>query len=305
MMKRWLWLVIAVVGLSVGCGGGVAPTSTVAPSSTVVPAQAVVPGSTPTGAPQGLEVILANSVHVVGPNRFPVGVVRNGASVKDATLHLKFYSLAATDPVLKGEQDAPFYGDNLGEAGVYVARTQFDAAGKWGVEATVTQPGHDPETKRIGFDVLAQDPSPGIGQDAPRTKNPTLADVNGDRSKISSATEDDSILHRISIAESVTNGKPTVILFATPRFCTTRTCGPSHDVVMSLAQNYADKVNFVHVEVYKDFTTFAPADAMIEWNLQTEPWLFFVDKNGKIVEKFEGGITSKEIVPEFLKFIGG
>jgi hypothetical protein len=132
----------------------------------------------------------------------------------------------------------------------------------------------------------------------------TLSDVNGDRSKISSALTDDTILHRINIADAVTSGKPTVILFATPRFCTTRTCGPSHQVVMSLAQNYADRVNFIHVEVYKDFETFAPADAMLEWNLRTEPWLFFVDANGVIVDKFEGGITSKEIVPAFLKFIG-
>lgn len=256
------------------------------------------------GASQGLQVLIANSRHVVGADRFPIGIVRDGKSVKDAMVKLSFYDLTdGGDPILKGESDAPFYGDNLGEAGVYVGKANFDKAGEWGVEVTVTENGHAPETKRIGFNVLPQDPSPGIGDDAPRTKNLTLQDVHGDRTKISSSLEDDSILHRLSIADAVTNGKPTVILFATPRFCTTRTCGPSHQVVMSLAQNYADRVNFIHVEVYKNFETFEPADAMKEWNLQTEPWLFFVDANGKIVEKFEGGITSKEIVPEFLKFI--
>ncbi len=255
-------------------------------------------------APSLLQVILANSQHLVGANRFPIGVIRDGRSVKDAQVHLKFFDLTSGEPIPKSETDAPYFGDNLGEAGVYVARVDFDKAGAWGVEATVIENGRAPETKRIGFHVLAQDPSPGVGQAAPRTKNPTLNDVNGDRTKISSAVEDDSILHRISIADAVTNGKPTVILFATPRFCTTRTCGPNHQVVMSLAQNYADRVNFVHIEVYKNFETFEAAEAMLEWNLQTEPWLFFVDKNGMIVEKFEGGITSKEIVPAFLKFIG-
>jgi hypothetical protein len=286
------------MGLCLGLG---AACSAVSPPGT---GPAATPPSTPAAA-AGLQVLLANSVHIVGPSRFPVGVVRDGHSVKDAQLHLKFYSLATDPPVLKGEADAPFYGDNLGEAGVYVAHTTFDSAGKWGVEAAVTQPGRAPETQRIGFDVLAKDPSPGIGDMAPRSRNPTLKDVNGDRTKISSATEDDSILHRISVADAVTNGKPTVILFATPRFCTTRTCGPSHQVVLSLAQNYGDRVNFVHIEVYKDFNTFEPADAMREWNLTTEPWLFFVDPSGKIVAKYEGGITAKEIVPDFLKFIGG
>lgn len=279
------------------------PGAVQTPGPTAPGAGQVAPPLTPE-APQGLEVILANSQHILGANRFPVGVIRDGRSVKDAQVHLKFFDLTSGQPVAKSESDAPYFGDNLGEAGVYIAHATFDKAGDWGVEATVTEAGHDPETKRIGFPVLAQDPSPGIGDDAPRTKNPTLKDVNGDRTKISSALEDDSILHQISIADAVTNGKPTVILFATPRFCTTRTCGPSHQVVLSLAQNYADRVNFVHIEVYKNFETFEPADAMLEWNLQTEPWLFFVDKNGKIVDKFEGGITSKEIVPAFLKFIG-
>lgn len=257
-----------------------------------------------TPAPSTLQILVANSQHVIGANRFPIGVIRDGHSVKDAQLHLKFYDLSTKTPVQKAETDAVYYGDNLGEAGVYVAHANFDTAGNWGFEATVTQPGYAPETQRIGFEVLAKDPSPGVGDNAPRTKNPTLQDVNGDRSKISSADYDDSILHRISIADAVTNGKPTVILFATPRFCTSRTCGPSHQVILSLAQNYADKVNFVHIEIYKNFQTFALADAMNEWNLKTEPWLFFVNPQGKIVEKFEGGITSKEIVPEFLKFIG-
>lgn len=314
-MKK-LFLLLLLAFLFVACGPDATPTPVTAPLPTLPsPATPQIPSPAPTGASQPsspstpnasteLEIILANSQHILGANRFPIGVVRRGRSVKDAQVHLKFFDLTSGEPVAKSESDAPYYGDNLGEAGVYVARTTFDKAGNWGVEATVTETGRAPETKRIGFTVLPQDPSPGIGEDAPRTKNPTLKDVNGDRTKISSAVEDDSILHQISIADAVTNGKPTVILFATPRFCTTRTCGPSHQVVLSLAQNYADRVNFIHVEVYKNFETFEPADAMLEWNLQTEPWLFFVDKNGKIVDKFEGGITSKEIVPAFLEFIG-
>lgn len=270
---------------------------------------ATVPVAAPTRAPfsptpAGLEVLLANSRYIVGPNRFAIGIIRDGHSVKDAQVHLKFFDLASGKAVAKGEADAPFFGDNLGEAGVYIAHTTFDQAGAWGVEVTVTESGRAPETRRIGFQVLAQDPSPGVGDDAPRTQNPTLKDVNGDRTKICSALEEDRILHQLSIAQAVTNGKPTVILFATPRFCTTRTCGPSHQVVLGLARNYADRVNFIHVEVYKNFETFEIAEAMQEWNLETEPWLFFVDRNGKIAAKYEGGITSKEIVPDFIRFIG-
>lgn len=267
-----------------------------------------VPAAPPplSGASQGLQVLIANSRHVVGADRFPIGIVRDGKSVKDATVKLSFYDLTdGGDPILKGESDAPFYGDNLGEAGVYVGKANFDKAGEWGVEAVVNQPGLAAETQRIGFQVLAKDPSPAVGTQAPHTKTLTLADVNGDRTKISSAEVDDRILHQLSIDTALANGKPTVILFATPRYCQTRTCGPSHQVVMGLAENYADKVNFIHIEVFKNFDTFELADAMREWNLESEPWLFMMDANGKIVRKYEGGITAREIVPDFLQLIGG
>jgi hypothetical protein len=165
------FLLIALLGLgmaSVGCGGA-GPTPTTAPPPTV--------GT----AAEGLQVILANSVHVVGPNRFPVGVVRAGRSVKDAQVQLTFYDLTSGAAVAAESVAAEYYGDNLGEAGVYVARTNFSKPGTWGVEATVTEPGRAPESVRIGFDVLPSDPSPGIGDDAPRSKNLTLSDVNGDR----------------------------------------------------------------------------------------------------------------------------
>ncbi|MCC7165689.1 MAG: thioredoxin fold domain-containing protein [Anaerolineae bacterium] len=254
---------------------------------------------------QGLQVLLANSRNLVGENRFPIGVIRNGKSVQNAQVHLRFFDINGDEPVLKNESNAPYYGDNLGAAGVYVGRATIDKAGEWGVEATVTEPGFAPESKRIAFTVLEKDPSPAVGAPAPPTKIQTLNDVNGDRTKICSGLEEERELHRLSIDQAVASGKPTVILFATPRFCHTRTCGPNLQVVQSLAQNYNERVNFIHVEVYKNFETFEVVDAMREWNLETEPWLVFVDANGKIVRKYEGGITSKEIVPDFVSFIGG
>jgi len=290
---KWFGVFYALLGatLLVACGNGAAPPVSPAPTDASAAADAA------------LQVLLANSRHVVGENRFALGLARGGRSVKEAQTHLRFFDLTTDQALARQETDAPFFGDNLGEAGVYVAHATFDKAGNWGVEVTVTEPGRAPETKRIAFSVLADDPSPGIGDMAPRTHNPTLQDVNGDRAKICSAFEDDSLLHQSSIADAVTSGKPTVILFATPRFCTSRTCGPSLQVMMGLAQNYADKVNFIHIEVYKNFDTFEVADAMREWNLETEPWLYFVAKDGKIAARFEGGITTREIVPAFLKFI--
>jgi hypothetical protein len=263
------------------------------------------PNADATTPTQGFQANLANSRLVVGPNRFALGLIQNGRALKDAMVRVTFFDLNSGTPVEKNQADAPYYGDNLGEAGVYVTHTTFDAPGKWGAEVNAQQSGQAAQIERIGFEVIDHDTIPNVGEPAPRSKNLTLKEVGGDVHKLSSAVDGDDYLHTMTISEAVTSGKPSVILFATPAFCTSRTCGPSHQVVEALAQNYHDQVNFIHIEVYKDFKTFAPADAMLEWHLETEPWLFFVDKNGKIVERFEGGITTREIVPEFLKFIGG
>jgi glutathione peroxidase-family protein len=40
-----------------------------------------------------------------------------------------------------------------------------------------------------------------------------------------------------------------------------------------------------------------------EWGLKTEPWLFLIDKEGKIANRFEGGLTIDEVEPELLKLL--
>jgi hypothetical protein len=35
----------------------------------------------------------------------------------------------------------------------------------------------------------------------------------------------------------------------------------------------------------------------LQWHLQTEPWVFVIDRRGIITAKFEGPTTAAEIVP--------
>jgi hypothetical protein len=34
-----------------------------------------------------------------------------------------------------------------------------------------------------------------------------------------------------------------------------------------------------------------------EWNLPSEPWIFLVNADGVLVEKFEGGVAAAELDP--------
>ena len=102
---------------------------------------------------------------------------------------------------------------------------------------------------------------------------------------------------RYSVAESLAAHKPFVLVFATPKFCTSRTCGPVVDVVSKVRQELAKTpVRFMHVEVYKDNN---PANGynrwMREWGLESEPWVFLVGRDGRIKAKFEGSVSVGEL----------
>ncbi|MGH3110750.1 MAG: TlpA family protein disulfide reductase, partial [Gaiellaceae bacterium] len=145
--------------------------------------------------------------------------------------------------------------------------------------------------------VSAEDPEPGPGDPAPPSDTPTLASVGGDASRITTRTPPDEILLEHSVAESLRAGVPFVVTFSTPKYCTSRTCGPTVDVVEEVARRFEEReVRFIHVEVYegndpaKGFNTW-----MAEWNLETEPWTFVVGADGKIVERYEGPVSVAEL----------
>ena len=56
-------------------------------------------------------------------------------------------------------------------------------------------------------------------------------------------------------------------------------------------------MRFIHVEVFADND---PAKGynrwMKEWHLQSEPWVFVVDRAGRIAAKFEGSVSQRELI---------
>src|SRR5947207_2155761 len=67
--------------------------------------------------------------------------------------------------------------------------------------------------------------------------------------------------------------KPFVVTFATPKFCTSRTCGPVVDVVDAVRRRLGHTgVRFIHVEVYRRNDPTSGLNAfMRQWRLPTEP----------------------------------
>ena len=315
---RALAVLLLLAGCLVGCGGDTPAPVMVAPAGSLgaIPLLGsplpVSPGTADQARP-----VLASSNLVVGANRFVFGLLdaQTGQPIPDVPqTQLQFFKVHDDGTATKmGDATVVYQSENL-PAGLFVAHTEFDAAGSWGALLTVQRAGHAAYTVPLNFKVLAASPIPGVGSFAPRSHNLTLRDVR-DVAEIDSAQPHDT-MHNLTIADAVKSGKPTVILFGTPGFCESRMCGPDLAVAQALQQKYGAQANFIHIEtpshthlqpVSPDhYTTGGHAGVarpqiatMQEWGLQTEPWIFLVDRTGVVASEFEGGLTLQEVEPAF------
>src|SRR5262249_34179355 len=177
---------------------------------------------------------------------------------------------------------------------IYVTRLHAPGPGTYWVLA---QP-HGSTVSALGNLVVApQSYSMAVGARAPRSDTPTLTTSHGRLAPLPTPTHPDRRLYTTSVAQAAAAHEPFVVTFATPKFCTSRTCGPVVDVVSKVRQELArTPVRFIHVEVYKDND---PAKGynrwMRQWGLESEPWVFLVGRDGRIKAKFEGSVSVAEL----------
>ena len=187
-------------------------------------------------------------------------------------------------------------GDEADATHIYVATLRLPRPGKYWLLA---EPAGGPEpVQALGNVVVSKsDSPPDVGDRAYASQTPTLASADGDAASITTRTPPDESLLEYSVADSVAAKTPFVVTFATPKFCSSRTCGPVVDVVEEVQRRLdGEDVRFIHVEVFEDND---PAKGfnrwMQEWKLPTEPWTFLVGADGRIVERFEGTVSVAEL----------
>lgn len=266
----------------------------------------------PTAAPteqaaaSPIQAVVASTDLAVGTNRFTFGVLNNNHPVETGTPHLTFFWLGGAHPVREGTALARFnqFAKGLKDTdanqaaidigGVFVAYPTFRSPGKWGVVVQLPVAGRE-RTLQAAFVVQRHSSAPAVGSPAPRSNNPTTATMPA--TKLDSGRPPDD-MHKLSIAAAIAQHRPLVVLFATAAFCQSRLCGPEIEVVQGIEKRYRGRVNFVHIEVYKNANpAYGYAPAMSQWGLTTEPWVFVVDRRGKVAAKFEGPTPASEIQP--------
>lgn len=295
-MSRPALVVLLPVLALCACQGPATITPTdQAPGAT---AAAIVSPAAAGGDAAAVTVAIASSDLAVGPDRFAFGLFDSAQQlVQDAEVEVAFFHLGEETATPVSTARATFYPSVIEPAGLYVVNTQFDRPGEWGAEIRPRlADGRQPQSQRVRFTVKPEPAAPGIGDAPPPTANRTLA-TEPDLAKLTSDAHPDPELYRMTVDTAAASGRPTVIVFATPGYCQSRICGPVLDEVKAAKARWADQVNFIHVEVYKSFDPLVLADEMNTWGLQTEPWVFVLDRAGRVGARLEGNVTATELEP--------
>ncbi len=246
----------------------------------------------------------------VGPNRFLLNLLDNRnepLASPDREVDLRFFNLArdAAQPALSATSSYLPTVESL--PGLYRAEVEFSCWGEWGVEAVATEADGSERVGRMIFPVRPTSSTPALGAPAPASVTPT-ATTAAEIAAISTDTDPDPDFYADSIDEALAARRPFLVIFSTPAFCRTATCGPALDIVKSVAADYDSQVSFIHVEPYElaivdgqlqpvlsDQNLPMPVEAVTQWGLPTEPYIFVVDAAGMLAAKLEGVASADEI----------
>ena len=321
-----------VLILPAACGSDPTPSATTAPS-TATPAPPATPtegppveGHQPTAPPASsetsestksqdaayvpnregdeLNVILATTVLETGSQRVAFLLTTQTGLVKDSSVTFTPVHLPDNTP---GEAVTTRFNEwPYGTRGTFAAEVDFDRPGSWRLD--IVAEGADATGWAVQeFEVTESSPIPALGATSPLSENKTLA-AFGDLTLITTDYSPDEELYQVTVREAVESPLPAVVVFASPAFCTTATCGPQVDAVSELRAKYEGQAHFIHVEIYDnpdeiqgDLTRARIAPTVDEWGLTqlphwfNESWTFVLDPEGRVQARFEGFATVTEL----------
>jgi hypothetical protein len=308
-LTTWIPLLGGLALVAAACGGESDPEPTPTPTATAEPElPEVIDGE--------IMVVTAGGDFAVGDGaHFPFVTLSLGGETLDVNNAVaRFFADALDNPTevarvaaIKSSPGVDIATDHLhangvthkhGEGaiskGVFYADIDFDRPGVWGLVVNGTLDDGTEVMGQMSFEVFENASFPAPGDAAKASDNLTRFDVE-DISTIDSGTVPND-MHDVKIKDAIAAGRPFVVVFATPAFCTTRFCGPVTEEVETLNDDYSADVDFVHIEIWMDRQASVVNPTALEWLARedgsfTEPWVYVVDKNGVIFDRWEGPVS--------------
>ena len=260
----------------------------------------------------GLQAILATADLGTGRHRVAFALTSRRGLVNAPTAAVQSFYDPQDDHLGEPVQTslAVFRPFPLVERGLYATRLTFDRPGPWAIQATVVGDDGEPKRARLFLEVRDDTKAPAVGDPAIPSASRTVDDVER-LSQLTTGSLQDPDLYRLTIAEAIHSGLPTVIVMASPAFCTNAVCGPQVQVLQELKEEFRDQANFIHVDFYQnpeeiqgDLTRAVVSPVVTEWGLPSAEWSFVVDREGTVAGRFEGFTTLEEL-REALNQVGG
>ena len=310
--------------LAAACGSDDAQPSTSTPSTEQAAAAAEQPQAEPTVrpdrrpliegpvSPDDLKVILGTADLGVGPNR--VGFVLTSATkgfVKEpaVTVSSSYFAEAGSNGEPVQTATAEYQPWPYGSRGSYTTWLDFGVAGDWRLEVSVEAEDGSTRTAEILFRVEESPEAPAVGAAAVRSVSKTVADVET-LDQLATGSLLDEELYTTTIADAVASSRPTVIVFASPAFCTNAVCGPQVEVLQQLKDKFKDQANFIHVDFYDnpheiqgDLSRAVLSPTVVEWDLPSIEWTFVIDRQGVVYARLEAFATYDEVEKELLDLL--
>ena len=273
MVKKQLLLLVGFLFLA-ACGGAEEPVSS---DSSVSP----------------IQITRMSLDTAVGTPRIVFGLFDGPGPVADAQSVMLSVVPAGeenAEPVWEGP--AENYSDY--EVPYWVAYPTLPTPGFWGITAEIVLADGRTIISQFTIEAKEENTAVAVGEFAPLSQNRTLA-TEPDINKLNSGNDPDPAFYQLTVADAVANDKPTVVGFITPGLCETKWCAPVLNSVATVRDEVGDAANFIHIEVYEDFQALTYVPEMAEWGLETEPYIFVLDDEGRVVASLPGPVSPREL----------
>jgi hypothetical protein len=235
-----------------------------------------------------------NSALLVGVNRIALALnAADKSPVTDAqvTLHVQGSAGAFETRPLE------FIGHNYGNIPVYIGTAKFDQVGdyRFVVDAVLKDGRHDSGAATVTVTNHAAELPVGHKVSEVKSLHQRIASDAGVKlADIDSGVPPDDF-HTATIADGLAQHKPMILYFGEPGRCPSATCGPTVKVLQQIVPQYKDSFVVEHIEIHDP----APAEVFnpvyIAFGLTSEPWVYFVNADGVVADRFEGFVTVDQL----------
>ena len=334
----WLTAIAMSVVLATACSTAeptatpVPPTPTVAPTATSVPTEVPEVEAQPKSG-GGLQepeqewvirrdddevnLILATPDLAPGTRRFAMVLTDKSGIVAFPVVQVESFRYPQGIDSLDNREGpietvrARYYPFPYGTRGIHVTELNFDQVGTWGVEASIPRPDGSVATVEVIMEVAERTLSVDLGEIPPLSMSRTINDVSH-ISELTTGSSRYDALYQTSIADALQNGKPTVVVFASPAFCTNAVCGPQVEVLNNLSSAYPGQADYIHIDLFSnpqeiqgDLSRAVPSPLLEEWGLVSQEWTFVMDSEGKVTGRFENFVPEEELEVALVEVFDG